>query len=84
MKSEIVGFSFRYIPVILYTGAIDNKFQIMTTLAHCSLAGNSRDVTIKYVHSKKHSDVNRRVVAVFKIAAFDIAGRNCLKLYAVL
>ena len=56
----------------------------MITFTHCSLAGNSRDVTIKHVHSEKHSDVKRRVVAVFQIAAFDITGRDCLKWYAVL
>ena len=36
----------------------------MITFTLCSLARNSRDVTIKHVHSENHSDVNRQVVAV--------------------
>ena len=55
----------------------------MATFTNCSLAGNTHDVTIKHVHSEKHSDVNRRVVAVLKVAFFGIGGRNCFKLYAV-
>ena len=42
----------------------------MITFTHCSLARNWRDVTIKHVHTEKHSDVNRRVVAVFKSRPF--------------
>ena len=37
----------------------------MITFKIFSLARNSRDVTIKHVHSENHSDVNRQVVAVF-------------------
>ena len=55
----------------------------MVTFTNCSLARNTHDVTIKHVHSEKHSDVNRRVVAVLKVAFFGIGGRNCFKLYAV-
>ena len=54
----------------------------MITFPHCSLARNSRDVTMKHVHSEKRSYVNRRVVAVFKVAVFHIGGRDCLKHYA--
>ena len=56
----------------------------MISLTHFSLAKNFRDIKVKHVHSEKHSDVNRRVVAVFKVVVFDIADRDCLKLYAVL
>ena len=38
----------------------------MITFTHCFLARNSSDVTIKHVHTEKHSNVNRWVVAVFK------------------
>ena len=37
---------------------------------------------MKHAHSEKHSDANRRVVDVFKVAVFDIGCRDCLKLYA--
>ena len=60
------------------------KFQTMITFTHCSLIRDSCDVTIKHVHSEKHSDVNRRVIAVFEVVVFGIWCRDCLKLYAVL
>ena len=56
----------------------------MITFTHCSLTRNSRDVTIKYVHGEKHSDVNRPVVVVFEVAIFGVGGMNFVKLHAVL
>ena len=37
---------------------------------------------MKHAHSEKHSDVNRLVVDVFKVAVLYIGYRDCLKLYA--
>ena len=57
-------------------------FYVGSEKGMASLAMKSDDVTIKHVHSEKHSDVNRRVVVVFKDVVFGIGGRDCLKLYA--
>ena len=75
---------FRFIdlyPVIFYHWR--NRIQISNNvhlITHLFLARNCRDVTIKNVHSENHSDVNRRVVIVFKVTVFCIGGKDCLKL----
>ena len=55
----------------------------MITFMQHSLARNTRDVTTKHVHSEKQSDVNRRIVAVFKITVFGISIGDCFQLDAV-
>ena len=65
---------------VLFIEAKEYKFQIMITFTHCSLARNSRDVTIKCIHSEKHSDVNRLVVTVFKFMVVSIGSKDYFKL----
>ena len=50
---------------------------------YSSLVRNYRDVTIKHIH-EKHTDVNRWVVALFKVTVSSTEGRDCFKVYAVL
>ena len=66
--------------MFLFILAIDCKLQILIIFTNCSFARNSRDVTMKQLHSVKHSEVNRRVVAVFKVAICingDMVVSNC-------
>ena len=69
---------------LLFINAIEYNSQIMITFTHCSLAMNFRDVTIKHVHSEKHREVNRWVVALFKVLVCGIGGKHCLRIYTVL
>ena len=47
------------------------------------LRRNSRGITVKNMHSEKHCDENRCVVAVFEFSISAIKGMHCFKLCTV-
>ena len=56
----------------------------MITSTNWPLTRNSLDITSKCVYGKKHSNVNRWVVAVYKVEASTIGDMDCVKLYAIM